>query len=57
MVLKGIEVNSREVNGGYFKISELILFVVQNLKGVHHVFKVSSDKVKLANGLDSIREL
>lgn len=57
MVFKGIGIDSREVEGSYFEVSKLILFVVQNLKRVHHILKVSSDKVKLANGLDSIREL
>jgi hypothetical protein len=57
VVFKRVDIDSREVESGYFNVSELILFAVQNFKGVHHIFKVSGDKVKLANGLDGIWKL
>ena len=57
MVLKRICVDSREIEGCYFKVSKFILFFVQNLKRVHHVIKISSNKVKLADGFDDVGKL
>ncbi len=57
MVFKRVGIDSGEVESGYFDVSELTLSAVQNFKSVHHVFKVSRDKVKLTNGLDGIWEL